>query len=80
MKPITKEETLNNKFCKCNKHTGQVIIVKPSKEQASKMRMRTLCLYIASSGLKFRNVEKATENANLWLNSHTKSEVIDMFF
>lgn len=80
MKSITKEETLNNRFCKFNKRTNQVTIIRPTKEQAIKMRMRTLCLYIASSGLKFRSVEKATENANLWLNNHTKDEVINVFF
>ena len=80
MKSITKEETLNNRFCKFNKCTNQVVITKPPKEQALKMQKRTICLYIASSGLKFRSVEKATENANSWLNYHTKDEIINLFF
>lgn len=80
MKNITKEETLNNRFCKFNKRTNQVTITKPLKEQALKMYKRTLCLYIASSGLKFRSVDGATENANYWLNHHTKEEIINLFF
>lgn len=80
MKAITKEETLNNRFCKFNKRTNQVMITKPKKEQALKMHKRTICLYIASSGLKFGSVEKATENANNWLNYHTKEEIINLFF
>lgn len=80
MKAITKEETLNNRFCKFNKRTNQITVTKPTREQALSMRTRTLCLYIASSGLKFRSVEKATENANNWLNCHTKKEIINLFF
>ena len=80
MNAITKEETLNNRFCKFNKRTNQVTITKPKKEQALKMHKRTICLYIASSGLKYRSVEKATENANNWLNYHTKEEIINLFF
>lgn len=80
MKSITKEETLNNRFCKFNKRTNQVTITKPTKEQALKMHKRTICLYIASSGLKFRDVEGATDNANRWLNYHTKEEIINLFF
>ena len=80
MRPITKEEVLNNRFCKFNKRTNQVTITKPKKEQALKMHKRTICLYIASSGLKYRSVEKATENANSWLNHHTKEEIINLLF
>lgn len=80
MKNITKEETLNNRFCKFNKFSNQVTVTVPTRKQAMKMRKRTLCLYIASSGLKFRDVEKATENANYWLTHHTKEEIINVFF
>ena len=80
MKAITKEETLSNRFCKFNKRTNQVTITKPSKEQALKMHKRTLCLYIASSGLKFRSIDGATKNANYWLNHHTKEEIINLLF
>ena len=73
MKAITKEETLNNRFCKFNKRTNQVTITKPKKEQVLKMHKRTICLYIASSGLKYRSVEN-------WLNYHTKEEIINLFF
>jgi len=81
MKAITKEETLNNRFCKFDKRTNQIIVTKPTREQALRMRTRTLCLYIASSGLKFRNVEKSTENANSWLSKpNAKKEIIELFF
>lgn len=80
MKTITKKETLNNRFCKFDESTNQVTLTVPTKEQALKMRKRTLCLFIASSGLKFRDVEKATENANYWLTDKTKEEIIDLFF
>lgn len=81
MKAITKEETLNNRFCKFDKRTNQITVTKPTKEQALRMRMRTLCLYIASSGLKFRDVKGATENANNWLSKpNAKKEIIELFF
>lgn len=80
MKAITKEETLNNRFCKFDKRTNQVTIKRLTREEAIKMRKRTLCIYIASSGLKLRSLEKATENANIWLNNHTKDEIINLFF
>lgn len=80
MKTITKEETLNNRFCKYDEVNGRVTLTIPTKEQALKMRKRTLCLFIASSGLKFRDVEKATENANYWLTDKTKEELINLFF
>lgn len=80
MKTITKEETLNNRFCKYDEVNGRVTLTIPTKEQALKMRKRTLCLFIASSGLKFRDVEKATENANYWLTDKTKEEIINLFF
>lgn len=77
MKPITTKETLNNRFCKFDKKTKQVTITKPSKEEALKMQVRTVRLYIASSGLKFRPIEKATENANYWLTMpEAKSKII----
>lgn len=33
MKAITKEETLNNRFCKFNKRTNQVTITKPKRNK-----------------------------------------------
>lgn len=81
MKAITKEETLNNQFCKFDKRTNQITVTKPTREQALSMKTRTLCLYIASSGLKFRDVKGATENANHWLGKpNAKKEIIELFF
>lgn len=79
MKAITEKETLNNRFCKFDKATGKVEITTLTREQAMKMNLRTLCLYVASSGLKFRDVTKATANANTWLKK-TKEELLNVFF
>nr|DAL88033.1 MAG TPA: hypothetical protein [Caudoviricetes sp.] len=80
MKSITEKETLNNMFCKTDKATGRVTLSKVSREEAEKMDIRTLCLYIASESLRFRNVEKATENANLWLMKGDKEKILSLFF
>lgn len=80
MKAITKEETLNNMFCKTDKKAGRVTLTKVSRAQAKEMDIRTLCLYIASESMRFRSVDKATENANLWLSKGDKEKILSLFF
>ena len=53
---------------------------KPTREQALKMRKKTLCLYIASSGLRLRDIKGAISNAQYWYDHHSKEEIINSFF
>ena len=47
---------------------------RPTWEEAKRMRIRTLCIYIGVCGLRLRPVDGATENANCWLENHTKKK------
>lgn len=53
---------------------------KPTREQAQKMDKETLCLYIASSGLRLRDIKGAIENATYWHDRHSKEEILEAFF
>lgn len=53
---------------------------KPTREQALKMSKRTLCLYIASSGLRLRDIKGAIENATYWHDKHSREDILETFF
>ena len=55
-------------------------IHRPSREQAMKMSKKTLCLYIASSALRLRDIKGAIENATYWHDRHSKEDILDTFF
>ena len=55
-------------------------IHRPSREQAEQMTKRTLCLYIASSSLRLRDIKGAISNAMCWYDHHTKEDILDTFF
>lgn len=77
--PITEEEILNNKFCKANETLTSVTIKRPTLEEAKEIDYRTLCLLVGSLGLRFRPLPGSVENANRWLKSGTKEELLDLF-
>ena len=82
MKPITQKEVLKNRFIRIykNKYGKKMIERKrPTCEEAQRMRIRTLCIYIGVCGLRLRPVDGATENANYWLENHTKKEILKQF-
>jgi len=55
-------------------------IHRPTREQAEQMTKRTLCLYIASSSLRLRDIKGAISNAMCWYDHHTKEDILDTFF
>ena len=77
--PITEEEILNNKFCKVNETLTSVTIKKPTLEEAKETDYRTLCLLVGSLGLRLRSLSGSVENANYWLETGTKEELLDLF-
>lgn len=91
MKPITTEEILkSNRFVKWRKEKcvnpnanvkftikGTRII--PSREEAKKMNLRTLGLFVAVDTLRHRSAEEAVKNAERWI-ARGKSEILDAFF
>ena len=82
MKPLTQKEVLKNRFIRIYKNEyGQKMVERkrPTLEEAQRMRIRTLCIYIGVCGLRLRPVDGATENANYWLENHTKKEILDTF-
>ena len=54
-------------------------LITPSREEAKKMHLRTLGLYVACYGLKFRTPEKCAENGNYWM-AKGKQAILDQFF
>ena len=82
MKPITQKEVLKNRFIRIYKNEyGQKMVKRkrPTLEEAQRMRIRTLCIYIGVCGLRLRPVDGATENANCWLKNKTKEEILETF-
>ena len=91
MKPITQEEILkSNRFVKwsrvkaVNPNADVKFTVKgtrfiPSREEAKKMTLRTLGLFVAVETLKFRSAEEAVKNAESWM-ARGKQEILDTFF
>lgn len=77
--PITEEEILNNKFCKVNETLTSVTIKRPTLEEAKETDYRTLCLLVGSLGLRLRPLSGSVENANCWLETGTKEELLDLF-
>lgn len=82
MKSITQKEVLKNRFIRIYKNEyGKKMIERkrPTLEEAQRMRIRTLCIYIGVCGLRLRPVDGAIENANYWLGNHTKKEILEQF-
>lgn len=82
MKSITEKEVLKNRFIRIYKNEyGQKMVERkrPTLEEAQRMRIRTLCIYIGVCGLRLRPVDGATDNANYWLENHTKKEILKQF-
>lgn len=91
MKPITEEEILKpNRFVKwrkvkaVNPNADVKFTIKgtryiPSREEAQKMTLRTLGLFIAVDALSHRSAKDAIRNAELWM-SKGKDEIIETFF
>ena len=82
MKPITQKEVLKNRFIRIYKNEyGKKMIERkrPTLEESQRMRIRTLCIYIELCGLRLRPVDGATENANYWLEYHTKKGILEQF-
>lgn len=77
--PITEEDILNNKFCKVNETLTSVTIKRPTLEEAKETDYRTLCLLVGSLGLRLRPLSGSVENANCWLETGTKKELLDLF-
>ena len=82
MRPITEKEVLKNRFIRIYKNEyGQKMVERkrPTLEEAQRMRIRTLCIYIGICGLRLRPVDGATKNANYWLKNKTKEEILETF-
>lgn len=82
MKSITQKEVLKNRFIRIYKNEyGQKMVERkrPTLEEAQRMRIRTLCIYIGVCGLRLRPVDGATENAKYWLENYTKKEILHTF-
>lgn len=82
MKLITEKEVLKNRFIRIYKNEyGQKMVERkrPTLEEAQRMRIRTLCIYIGVCGLRLRPVDGSTANANYWLENHTKKEILEQF-
>lgn len=91
MKPITPEELLkNNRFAKWKKIKSvnpnspikfQTVfrMITPTREEAEKMQLRTLCLFIAVQGLRIRDAYGCANNANHWA-TKGKQAILDNFF
>lgn len=77
--PITEEEILNNKFCKANETLTSVTIKRPTLNEAKDTDYRTLCLLVGSLGLRVRPLSGSVKNANCWLETGTKEELLDSF-
>lgn len=60
MKPITQKEVLKNRFIRIYKNEyGEKMVERkrPTWEEAQRMRIRTLCIYIGVCGLRLRPVD-----------------------
>ena len=91
MKPITTEEILkSNRFVKwrkvkaANPNTDVKFVIKgtrfiPSREEAQRMNLRTLGLFVAVDTLRHRSASDAVKNAEHWI-ARGKKEIIDTFF
>lgn len=91
MKPITEEEILkSNRFVKwrkekavnpnaAEKFTVRGVRYIPTREEAMKMNLRTLGLFVAVESLSMRTAKDAVRNAECWMNRGRK-EIIDAFF
>lgn len=91
MKEITPEELLkNNRFTKwvtvksvnpnaAVKSQRKFKLFTPTREEAEKMHLRTLALYIGCSGLSIRDAKGCAKNANNWM-SKGKQAILDQFF
>ncbi len=91
MKPITTTEILqNNCFVKWRKEkcanpnadvkfTIKGTRVIPTREEAIKINLRTLGLFVAVDTLRHRSAEDAVKNAERWI-ARGKKDIIDNFF
>lgn len=91
MKPITEEEILkSNRFVKwrkqkaANPHAVDKYVTKairyiPTREEALKMNLRTLGLFVAVESLSMRTAKDAIINAEYWM-SRGRNEIIEAFF
>lgn len=91
MKPITTEEILkSNRFVKwrkvkaANPNSDVKFVIKgtrfiPTLEEAKKMNLRTLGLFVAVESLSMRSAKDAVRNAEFWM-SRGRKEIIDNFF
>lgn len=62
MKKITKNELINSRFVTI--HNNVISYNIPDKKT---LTYRDLCLCVAIEALKFRNIDSAIKNANIWL-------------
>lgn len=91
MKPITEEEILkSNRFVKwrkektvnpnaAEKFTVRGVRYIPTREEAMKMNLRTLGLFVAVESLSMRPAKDAVRNAEYWM-SRGKQKILDAFF
>ncbi|MCX4295255.1 MAG: hypothetical protein OSJ56_14530, partial [Prevotella sp.] len=91
MKPITEEEILkSNRFVKwrkqkaANPNAAEKYVTKavryiPTREEAMKMNLRTLGLFVAVESLSMRTAKDAVRNAEYWM-ARGRKEIIDAFF
>ena len=91
MKPITEEEILkSNRFVKwrkqkaANPNAAEKYVTKavryiPTREEAMKMNLRTLGLFVAVESLSMRTAKEAVRNAEYWM-VRGRTEIIDDFF
>lgn len=91
MKPITAEEILkSNRFVKWHKvksvnpyadtkFTMKGTRIIPSREEAKKMTLRTLGLFVAVDALQHRSAEDAVRNAEHWM-SRGRDAILEAFF
>ena len=89
MKPITEEEILkSNRFVKwrkqkaANPNAAEKYVTKavryiPTREEAMKMNLRTLGLFVAVESM--RTAKDAVRNAEYWM-ARGRKEIIDAFF
>lgn len=91
MKPITEGEILkSNRFVKwhkqkaANPNAAEKYVTKavryiPTMEEAMKMNLRTLGLFVAVESLSMRTAKDAVRNAEYWM-ARGRKEIIDAFF
>lgn len=80
IKSITKSEVFNSRFI-TKKSANDIIIHEGlSMQEAEAMSFREICIYLAATGLKFRDLTGSLKNANGWLRDKNKQDFMKLEF